>query len=275
VAYAAYVPAEQAFPWSGRWDDLPAAHAAAIAFDLACLLLLWLIGRRIRGPGLGIVLAYAWAAFPFTLYALDTNVNDALVAALVLGALWAAGSPAGRGAFVALAGMAKFAPLALAPLFATQGPRRGTRSFAIAFGAVVIASLLVVLAYGGLRPFYDRTLGFQASRGSPFSLWGLYGWTTAQTVVQSAAVVLAVAVALVRRRPDVVGLGALAAAVLIALQLGVTHWFYLYIVWFFGPVMVALLARNLDPQGRLTPSAAATARAPAPPHRPAAPASIG
>jgi hypothetical protein len=170
--------------------------------------------------------------------------------------------------------MAKFAPLALAPLFATQGPRRGIRSFAIAFGAVVAACLLVVVAYGGLRPFYDRTLGFQASRGSPFSVWGLYGWTTAQTIVQSAAVVLAVAVALVRRRRDVVGLGALAAAVLIALQLGITHWFYLYIVWFFGPLMVALLGRNLDPAA-LSSSAAATARAPAPPHRPAAPASIG
>jgi hypothetical protein len=221
------------------------------------------------------VLAYAWAAFPFTLYALDTDVNDALVAALVLGAVWTAGSPAGRGAFVALAGMAKFAPLALAPLFATHGPRRGIRSFAIAFAAVVAASLLVVLAYGGLGAFYDRTLGFQASRGSPFSVWGLYGWTTAQTIVQSAAVVLAVAVALVRRRPDVIGLAALAAAVLIALQLGVTHWFYLYIIWFFGPIMVALLGRHLDPQAPLTPSAAATARAPAPPHRPAAPASIG
>jgi hypothetical protein len=274
VAYAAYVPADLAFGWSGRWDDLPAAHAAAIAFDIACMLLLWLIGRRIRGPGLGVVLAYAWAAFPFTLYALDTNVNDALVAALVLGAVWTAGSPARRGTFVALAGMAKFAPLALAPLFATQGPRRGIRSFAIAFGAVVAACLLVVVAYGGLRPFYDRTLGFQASRGSPFSVWGLYGWTTAQTIVQSAAVVLAVAVALVRRRRDVVGLGALAAAVLIALQLGITHWFYLYIVWFFGPLMVALLGRNLDPEA-LTPSAGATARAAAPPHRPAAPVRIG
>ena len=30
---------------------------------------------------------------------------------------------------------------------------------------------------------------------------------------------------------------------LIALQLGVTHWFYLYIVWFFPLVMVALLGR--------------------------------
>jgi hypothetical protein len=105
-------------------------------------------------------------------------------------------------------------------------------------------------------------------------VWGLYGWTTAQTIVQSAAVVLAVAVALVPRRRDVVGLGALSAAVLIALQLGITHWFYLYIVWFFGPIMVALLGRHVDPEA-LTRPAAATARAPAPPHRPAAPASIG
>ena len=37
VVYLAYVPFEQALTWSGRWDDLPAAHAAAIAFDLlAC-----------------------------------------------------------------------------------------------------------------------------------------------------------------------------------------------------------------------------------------------
>jgi hypothetical protein len=33
-AYEAYIPFEQAFPWSGRWDDLWSAHAAAIAFDL-------------------------------------------------------------------------------------------------------------------------------------------------------------------------------------------------------------------------------------------------
>ncbi|MEA2288756.1 MAG: hypothetical protein QOD55_753, partial [Solirubrobacteraceae bacterium] len=48
VNYAAYVPFEQALPWSGRWDDLPAAHGAAIAFDLACLALMFLVGRRVR-----------------------------------------------------------------------------------------------------------------------------------------------------------------------------------------------------------------------------------
>ena len=39
------------------------------------------------------------------------------------------------------------------------------------------------------------------------------------------------------------GLAALSAAILIALQLGVTHWFYLYIPWFFPLVMIALLGR--------------------------------
>ena len=50
--YYSYVPFELAFPWSGTWDDLPAAHAAAIAFDLATMLALFLVGRRLlAGPG--------------------------------------------------------------------------------------------------------------------------------------------------------------------------------------------------------------------------------
>ena len=49
--------------------------------------------------------------------------------------------------------------------------------------------------------------------------------------------------ALAPRRRDLVGLAALTAAILIALQLGVTHWFYLYIPWFFPLVMIALLGR--------------------------------
>ena len=34
VLYYAYVPFEALLPWRGGWDDLPAAHAAAVAFDL-------------------------------------------------------------------------------------------------------------------------------------------------------------------------------------------------------------------------------------------------
>ena len=50
VLYYAYVPFEALLPWSGRWDDLPAAHAAAVAFDLLTACGLFLLGRRLRGP---------------------------------------------------------------------------------------------------------------------------------------------------------------------------------------------------------------------------------
>jgi hypothetical protein len=252
VVYAAYVPFEQALPWSGHWDDLPAAHAAAIAFDLLACLLCFLVGRRVRGPDLGVVLAYAWVTYPFTLYASMTNANDALVPALVLAALWAAQRPLARGALLALAGLTKFAPLVLAPLYAAHsapGGRRRWRSFA-SFGAgFVVACVLAfvpVLAHNDLRSFWDASIAFQAQRGSPFSIWGLYegAWLdTVQLAVQIVALAGALALALVPRRRDLVGLAALSAAILIALQLGVTHWFYLYIPWFFPLVMIALLGR--------------------------------
>ena len=84
--------------WHGTWDDLPAAHGAAVLFDLLCCALLFLIGRRVRGPDLGIALAYAWAAYPFTLFVLNTNSNDALVPALVLAAVLAGASARRRAA---------------------------------------------------------------------------------------------------------------------------------------------------------------------------------
>jgi hypothetical protein len=254
VVYEAYVPFEQALPWSGAWDELPAAHGAAIAFDLLACLLCFLVGRRVRGPDLGIVLAYAWAAFPFTLYVQMSNANDGLVAVLVLAAVWAAGSAGKRGAFVALAGLTKFAPLALGPIMATY-PRTSVRGVAwFAFGFVVACALAFapILPHNGLRAFWDHTIAFQAQRGSPFSVWGLYdpdvSWLNyAQRAVQVAAAALAVALAFVPRRRDVVGLAACAAAILIALQLGVTHWFYLYIPWFFPLVMLALVGRYGPP----------------------------
>jgi hypothetical protein len=244
VNYDAYVPFEQALPWHGTWDALPAAHGAAILFDVLCCALLFLIGRRVRGPDLGIALAYAWAAYPFTLFVLNTNSNDALVPALILAAILAAANAPARGVFGALAGMTKYAPLALGPVLAMHRPRRLT-AFLLAFLAtVLIVCAPLVLNGEDLSTVWDRTIGFQSSRGSPFSVWGYPGGlgASAQHVWQAFAVFLALALAFVPRRRDLAGLAALCAAILIALQLGVTHWFYLYIAWFFPLVMLALLA---------------------------------
>src|SRR5207302_3864329 len=237
--YEAYVPFERLFGWSGTWDDLPAAHAAAIAFDLLALSLLFLLGRRVRAPSLGIALAYAWASYPFTLFALESNSNDTLVAALVLAALLATTyrsklAPGARAALAALAGLTKFAPLALAPLLATRelgahGAAARVRpsrlaAFAAAFALAAALALLPAVSHASLRTMYERTIEYQANRGSPFSVWGLYGGLDdVQLLVQAAAVVLAIALAVIPRRLDAVGLAAAAAAIVIATQLGIDH----------------------------------------------------
>jgi hypothetical protein len=258
VAYEAYIPFEQTFGWSGTWDDLPAAHAAAIVFDLLALGLMFGLGLRIRGPTLGIALAYAWVSYPFTLFALESNSNDTLVAVLILAALLAATSAPARGVFAALAGLAKFAPLALAPVLATHGLRelpvrrrpRALGLFVLAFALTAAIVSIPAITHDSLHTIFQRTIVYQSNRGSPFSVWGLYGGLHGvQTAVQVAAVVLALVLAVMPRRPDLIGLAAACAAIVIATQLGVEHWFYLYIPWFFPLAMIALLgARDGRPR---------------------------
>ena len=244
--YLAYVPFEAAFPWHGEWDDVPAAHAAAIAFDMLTAFGLVLLGRRIlprEGFALGWALGFAWLACPWTLYAMNANANDSLIAALLVGAMLTLTAAPVRGALVALASAAKFGPAALAPLFATGTSERRWRStlmFSAAFVVVALVLFLPFLPDGGVREMYDRTLGYQANRSSPFSVWGLAPSVHfLQAVTRVAAVVLAVAVAFFPPRKRVLQVAALAAAVTVAVQAGATHWFYFYVVWFLPLYLVA------------------------------------
>ena len=249
VNYYAYVPFRAVVGWSGTWDDLPAARAAAIAFDLLTLLALFFLGRRIRGPTTGIVLAYAWTAYPFTLWSLNSNTNDTLVGLLAVSVLLVITWAPARGVLGALAGLTKLAPLALAPLFmrgVDESPRkRSLASYAVAYGLTIVVAMLPVLLTGQLHTFWHDTISYQAGRVTPFSIWGLWGGLgLEQHLVEGAAVALALAVAVVPRRRTVVEVAALAAAVLIALQLAANYWLYSYIVWFFPLVLLALVCAH-------------------------------
>jgi hypothetical protein len=255
IAYLAYIPAVATLGWSGKWDRLPAAHATAIAFDVLVLLGLILVGRRFGGARLAAVLAFGWAAYPFTTYALMSNTNDAIMPALLVWGFWLASSPTARGVATALAGWTKFAALALAPLWLTyrsvDKPARMGR-FALGFALATLAAFSILLLDPSLRDaidtFWERTFGFQIDRPSPFSIWGwgryhargIPDLSSLQTVFQVATIALAGIVAFVPREKGPLELAALSAAVLLAVELCLTHWFYLYLPWVLPFVLLAL-----------------------------------
>src|SRR5205085_1826229 len=160
VTYLAYLPFERIWPNNGQWNDLPAAHAASIAFDLLTVWGMYVLGRNLR-------------------------------------------------------------------------PGRAGRE---------LGTILAFTSDVGLHKFWNETIGYQADRPSPFSIWGLHtSLMPLRRVVEVAMVVLAVGVAAFPRRRTAVQVAALAAAILLAVEISASHWFYLYIVWFTPPLLAAVL----------------------------------
>lgn len=251
LTYYAYLPFTLILGWSGEWDNLPAAHAAAILFDLGTLALLFLLGTRLRpgasGRRLGVILAFAWAAYPYTAFALMTNTNDGLVALLLVAVFLLAARPFARGVMAAAAGLAKFAPLITVPILIrlgsrTSGSRASWTLFAVGF--VLAALLLMIQTMLGPGPelFYERTLGYQSGRDSPFSIWGqIPALEPLRMTILAATAVLALVFLRWPRRLSLPRAAALCAALLIGTQLAAMHWFYLYIMWFYPLVLIALI----------------------------------
>jgi hypothetical protein len=258
VAYEAYLPAVAIFGWSGKWDSLPAAHATSILWDVLCLLGLALVGLRFGGTRLAATLAFAWAAYPFTEYVVASNTNDAIMPAFLIWGFWLVTSPWARGAFAALAGWTKFAALVVAPLWLSypEGLRRprAKLAFVAGFAIATFAAFSILLfepnPLHAARVFWDRTLGFQIGRESPFSLWdwrqyharGIPNLHAVQWMLEGLLLVGTIAAYFVPRRKGPLQLAALTGALLIGFELVLTHWFYLYIPWFFPFVAIALLA---------------------------------
>jgi hypothetical protein len=267
VAYEAYLPGYWIRGWSGKWDKLPAVHLTSIIFDVLSALGLGLAGLRYGGRWLGSALAFAWAAFPFTQYVSMSNTNDAIVPVFLIFGLWLASSPWSRGVLSALSGWTKFATLVTAPLWLTYpGPLRRPRPalmFVAGFLLATIAafSVLVLDAHPiqAAHTFYDRTLKTQITRESPFSLWdwaqyharGIPDLHVVQRVLEGVLVVAAIVVAFVPRTKSLLQLAALTGALLIGFELVLTHWFYLYIPWFFPFVAFAVLASDGHAESRV------------------------
>jgi hypothetical protein len=113
--------------------------------------------------------------------------------------------------------------------------------FVVAFAATAGLLMLWPAIDPGLADFWERTLGYQAGRNSPFSIWGqVPGLEPLRVVLLVAVATLSIVLAFRPRRKSLVQVAALGAALLIGLQLTAEYWFYLYIVWFFPLLLVAL-----------------------------------
>jgi hypothetical protein len=262
VSYQAYLPGYWAFGWKGIGDKLNAARFTAVMFDLLAIVGLALVGLRFGGRRLAATLAFAWTAYPFTQYVLGSNTNDAIQPAFLILGFWLASSPAARGVFSALSGWTKFASLVVAPLWATypevRGRLRPKAVFTAAFLAATAAGFWVLLLepdpLHAARVFYTRSIDWQIGRDSPFSLWdwrqyhaGLPDLHVVQLVLEALLALGAIAAAFLPRRKSPLQLAALTGALLIGFELVQTHWFYLYLPWFFPFVAFAVLAASREP----------------------------
>jgi hypothetical protein len=257
VAYESYIPGYLALGWTGKWDDLPAAHFTAIAFDLLTLLGLWLVGLRFGGQRLAAVLAFAWAAYPFTQYVSNSNTNDSIMPCFLVWGFWLVSRPAARGALAALSGWTKFASLIVVPLWLTYPGRRPSLRFVLGFAAATLVAFSVLLLspdpFHEAHVFWTRTVSFQIGRAAPWSLWdwgqyharGLPDLHILQRVLQVALVVGAVVLAFFPSRKSPLQLAALTAVLLAGFELVVTYWLYTYIPWFYPFAALTLLAPAL------------------------------
>lgn len=247
--YILYVPFVALFGFSGEWDYLPAAHALTAFAFIGGLVALFYAGWRIAGGTRGgAALAFAWAAFPYTIYSTNNNTNDIIVAALAAVGLALATSPLGRGAVVTAGFAVKLYPLLLVPLWMLHDGwrRRPITDFILGGVAVLFMSFWVVLLDGhpleAAKIVYQKTIAFQGDRETPWTIFTqIPSLSFLQTPLTVAVALFAAALAFVPRRRTIRRLAALSAAVVIAFQLTTNYWFYPYVTWFAPFVFLALL----------------------------------
>ena len=208
VSYLAYVPAVAIFAWSGKWDSLPAAHATSIGFDLLAVLALVLVGLRFGGRRLAVLLAFAWAAYPFTAYTLNANTNDAIMPAFLLARFLARHVRLGARRVGRACGLDEVRRAARRAAVGDVPGLRATARAPLRYRvprrerARVLDPAPRAVAVEAARTFWERTIGFQSGRDSPFSIWG-WGQYHARGIpdlgfLQPVVVVLAVALAVPR-----------------------------------------------------------------------------
>jgi hypothetical protein len=257
LTYALYALLAALAPVNTPWDsvDLGLAVAALAALAAGWALFRASAGRR-RQEGqprsvdqeeAGLRAAFAWLTFPPLLAVISTGTTDLVLAAMLAGAVLLWRRPTACAGMLAVAGWFKLAPFGLLPV--CLAPLRGRRLIAAlgAAGAVSVPLIALLVALGGAGgpASMVHAVAYQFSRGSEQSIWGALGIPGLQPLGQACVLGLLTAIVVrLRRRPELAldraRMAALAASLLIGMQLAADYWAFLYLVWI-GPALCASL----------------------------------
>jgi hypothetical protein len=259
LSYALYAPLAVLAPVRDNWDgvELGLVLAAVAAIAGAWALFRLTAGPRTKAGAVrrpedeeaALRSAFAWLAFPTLLATVSTGTTDIVLGAMLGGALLLWRRPTACTAMLAAAGWFKLAPFALLPV--CLAPLRGRRLAAAlaAIGAVSAPVIGVLLALGGVHGIGAmlHAMSYQFSRGADQSIWGALRIDGLQPLAQACVLGLIIAaVVRLRQAPELardrVRMAALAAAILIGLQLAADYWAFLYLVWVAPVLCTSLLA---------------------------------
>lgn len=253
--YLLYVPGALWLPVTDAFSDLSGSLATtALAGLLAGLALYRIAGsreipantveptvdRRLRAM-------LAWFAFPPVLLAASGGSNDLVLAACLA---WMLALRTRAGASMLLLAMGvwvKLVPLILLAIWIPYRRRELWRSCpaAVALSVILTGLLLALGGLGGISAMFGA-LSFQFQRGSFYAPWYTFELQWLQPLAQAG--VLAVLFASIARlkaepslRSDPVRMSAIAAALLLGVQLAANYWTWSYLPWVFPFIAVALL----------------------------------
>lgn len=264
-SYLLYTPFALLSPVYSVFDSADSTLLVAV---VAGLFVAWGISRARRlkpsqaepsrsntGDTEGLRAAIAWLTFPPLLVTISTGTTDVALAAILLGAILLWRRPALSATVLAAGAWFKLTPLALIPLW--LAPLRG-RGLLRAVAAIAGVSLLVVgtlVLLGGWNApsAMVDAIAYQGARSSANSLWTVVGSVPLQQLAQAGALSL-VAGAVVRLRRDhrlaldASRVAALAAAVLLAVQISAGYWSFMYLAWVYPFLALSVLGGSEAPQ---------------------------
>jgi hypothetical protein len=257
-AYYAYLPFVAVFRPA---PALIATLLPALCFDALTIAGLHRLGRQLGGRPLARAFVFGYLLCPFPDLSLSAETNDALIAALCVWAIVAAGRPVVRGLLVAAAALTKFLPVLLALQF--LGVRQGRSRYVVTLVAALAGMLAWPLISSGVAQFLDSTLGYQLIQrggGIQFSIWTYMPQVAivARPLLAAALVLLALSPMLRPGERDQRQHAALAAALLIGGQLLLGYWFYSYLTWCYPLLIVAVMQARPDHQVPRAPAHDAT-----------------